>query len=105
MYNRYIDGLEKGINSDELLKATKGNKNFIGYDFYTFLPNVNDVFKGILNEVKKNINNTSINKYGEKILYEDDTPEIPLMSLKKSKEKELGRKLTIKEFRELIKEK
>lgn len=105
MYNRYIDGLEKGINSDELLKATKGNKNFIGYDFYTFLPDVNDVFKGILNEVKKSINNTSINKYGEEILYEDDTPEIPIMSLKKSKEKELGRKLTIKEFKELIKEK
>ena len=94
MYNRYIDGLQKGINSDELLKATKGNKNFIGYDFYTFLPDVNDVFKGILNEVKKNINN----------LPQDDTPEIPLESLKKEKEKELGRKLTIKEFRELIKE-
>lgn len=94
MYNRYIDGLQKGINSDELLKATKGNKNFIGYDFYTFLPDVNDVFKGILNEVKKNIND----------LPQDDTPEIPLESLKKEKEKELGRKLTIKEFRELIKE-
>lgn len=94
MYNRYIDGLQKGINSDELLKATKGNKNFIGYDFYTFLPDVNDVFKGILNEVKKNIND----------LPQDDTPEIPLESLKKEKEKELGRKLTIKEYRELIKE-
>ena len=94
MYNRYIDGLQKGINSDELLKATKGNKYFIGYDFYTFLPDVNDVFKGILNEVKKNIND----------LPQDDTPEIPLESLKKEKEKELGRKLTIKEFRELIKE-
>lgn len=94
MYNRYIDGLQKNINSDELLKATKGNKNFIGYDFYTFLPDVNDVFKGILNEVKKNIND----------LPQDDTPEIPLESLKKEKEKELGRKLTIKEFRELIKE-
>ncbi len=94
MYNRYIDGLQKGINSDELLKATKGNKNFIGYDFYTFLPDVNDVFKGILNEVKKNIND----------LPQDDTPEIPLESLKKEKEKELGKKLTIKEFRELIKE-
>ena len=51
MYNRYIDALQKGINSDELLKATKGNKNFIAYDCYTFLPAVNDVFKGILNEV------------------------------------------------------
>tara|TARA_R100001377_G_scaffold63901_1_gene39486 strand:- start:3100 stop:4890 length:1791 start_codon:yes stop_codon:yes gene_type:complete len=96
MYNRYIDGLEKGINSDELLKATKGNKNFIGYDFYTFLPDVNDVFIGISNELKKNINN---------LIEQDDTPEIPFISLKREKEKELGRKLTIQEFRELIKEK
>ena len=100
MYNRYIDGLERGINSDELLKATKGNKNFIGYDFYTFLPDVNDVFKGISNELKKNINN--LPGY---LIEQDDTPEIPLISLKKEKEKELGRKLTIQEFRELIKEK
>ena len=96
MYNRYIDGLERNINSDELLKATKGNKNFIGYDFYTFLPDVNDVFKGISNELKKNINN---------LIEQDDTPEIPFISLKREKEKELGRKLTIQEFRELIKEK
>ena len=100
MYNRYIDGLERNINSDELLKATKGNKNFIGYDFYTFLPDVNDVFKGISNELKKNINN--LPGY---LIEQDDTPEIPLISLKKEKEKELGRKLTIQEFRELIKEK
>ena len=96
MYNRYIDGLERNINSDELLKATKGNKNFIGYDFYTFLPDVNDVFKGISNELKKNINN---------LIEQDDTPENPFISLKREKEKELGRKLTIQEFRELIKEK
>jgi hypothetical protein len=96
MYNRYIDGLERNINSDELLKATKGNKNFIGYDFYTFLPDVNDVFKGISNELKKNINN---------LIEQDDTPEILFISLKREKEKELGRKLTIQEFRELIKEK
>ena len=95
MYNRYIDGLERNINSDELLKATKGNKNFIGYDFYTFLPDVNDVFKGISNELKKNINN---------LIEQNDTPEIPFISLKREKEKELGRKLTIQEFRELIKE-
>ena len=48
------------------------------------------------NELKKNINN---------LIEQDDTPEIPFISLKREKEKELGRKLTIQEFRELIKEK
>ena len=53
MYNRYILGLEAGLPSDQLLKATKGNKNFIGYDFYTFLPNANDVFVSIRDEIQK----------------------------------------------------
>ena len=89
MYNRYIQGLEAGINSDQLLKATKGNKNFIGYDFYTFLPNANDVFKSIRDEMQKNT----------KVVIEEG------LTLREQKEQELGRKLTIQEFRELTKEK
>jgi len=88
MYNRYIQGLEAGINSDQLLKATKGNKNFIGYDFYTFLPNANDVFLSIRDEIQKNTN----------VVVEEG------LTLREQKEKELGRKLTIQEFRKLTKE-
>ena len=89
MYNRYIQGLEAGINSDQLLKATKGNKNFIGYDFYTFLPNANDVFLSIRDEIQKNTN----------VVVEEG------LTLREQKEQELGRKLTIQEFRQLTKEK
>ena len=89
MYNRYILGLEAGLPSDQLLKATKGNKNFIGYDFYTFLPNANDVFKSIRDEMQKNT----------KVVIEEG------LTLREQKEQELGRKLTIQEFRELTKEK
>ena len=89
MYNRYILGLEVGLPSDQLLKATKGNKNFIGYDFYTFLPNANDVFKSIRDEMQKNT----------KVVIEEG------LTLREQKEQELGRKLTIQEFRELTKEK
>jgi len=88
MYNRYIQGLEAGINSDQLLKATKGNKNFIGYDFYTFLPNANDVFLSIRDEIQKNTN----------VVVEEG------LTLREQKEQELGRKLTIQEFRKLTKE-
>ena len=89
MYNRYILGLEAGLPSDQLLKATKGNKNFIGYDFYTFLPNANDVFVSIRDEIQKNT----------KVVIEEG------LTLRQKKEQELGRKLTIQEFRELTKEK
>ena len=89
MYNRYILGLEAGLPSDQLLKATKGNKNFIGYDFYTFLPNANDVFKSIRDEMQKNT----------KVVIEEG------LTLRQQKEQELGRKLTIQEFRELTEEK
>ena len=89
MYNRYILGLEAGLPSDQLLKATKGNKNFIGYDFYTFLPNANDVFVSIRDEIQKNT----------KVVIEEG------LTLRQQKEQELGRKLTIQEFRELTKEK
>ena len=89
MYNRYILGLEAGLPSDQLLKATKGNKNFIGYDFYTFLPNANDVFVSIRDEIQKNT----------KVVIEEG------LTLREQKEQELGRKLTIQEFRELTKEK
>tara|TARA_R110000737_G_scaffold342241_1_gene366885 strand:- start:664 stop:2430 length:1767 start_codon:yes stop_codon:yes gene_type:complete len=88
MYNRYIQGLEAGINSDQLLKATKGNKNFIGYDFYTFLPNANDVFKSIRDEIQKNTN----------VVVEEG------LTLRQQKEKELGKKLTIQEYLNLTKE-
>jgi len=89
MYNRYILGLEAGLTSDQLLKATKGNKNFIGYDFYTFLPNANDVFVSIRDEIQKNT----------KVVIEEG------LTLRQQKEQELGRKLTIQEFRELTEEK
>ena len=89
MYNRYILGLEAGLTSDQLLKATKGNKNFIGYDFYTFLPNANDVFVSIRDEIQKNT----------KVVIEEG------LTLREQKEQELGRKLTIQEFRELTEEK
>ena len=53
MYNRYITGLQNGHTADELLKPTKGNKKFIGYDFHTYIPNMNDVFKDISESIKK----------------------------------------------------
>jgi len=88
MYNRYIQGLEAGINSDQLLKATKGNKNFIGYDFYTFLPNANDVFKSIRDEIQTNTN----------VVVEEG------LTLRQQKEKELGKKITAQEYLNLTKE-
>ena len=86
MYGRYINGLKQGLTSDQLLKATKGNKKFIGYDFHTFIPNMSDVFKSI-DSVIQTIPST---KSKEEIL-----------SIKQKKEKELGRKLTAQEFLEL----
>ena len=86
MYGRYINGLKQGLTSDQLLKATKGNKKFIGYDFHTFIPNMSDVFKSIDSAIQT-IPST---KSKEEIL-----------SIKQKKEKELGRKLTAQEFLEL----
>lgn len=86
MYIRYMNGLSQGLNPDEMLKATKGNKNFIGYDVSKFLPNMNDVFKDIRNTLNVNTNTTT-----------------DLKTLRLQKEEELGRKLTIEEILELNK--
>tara|TARA_R110000868_G_scaffold410349_1_gene698133 strand:+ start:529 stop:2256 length:1728 start_codon:yes stop_codon:yes gene_type:complete len=83
MYGRYINGLKQGFTSEELLKATKGNKKFIAYDFHTFIPNMNDVFKSI---------NSAIETTPSKV------SAVELLSLKAKKEKELGRKISAQEF-------
>lgn len=90
MYNRYITGLQEGHTADELLKPTKGNKKFIGYDFHTHIPNMNDVFKDISESIKKGT---------------EDQPEIPKQKKKTKKEleDELGRTITISEYEELTK--
>ena len=91
MYGRYMKGLQEGKTPAQLLKATKGNKDFIGYDFHTFLPNMDDVFKEIRNNLKT----------------ENDFPEIPGQETltKAEVEKELGRKITIAEYEEYLKSK
>lgn len=86
MYIRYMNGLSQGLKPDEMLTATRGNKNFIGYDVSKFLPNMNDVFKDIRNNLNVNTNTTT-----------------DLKTLRLQKEKELGRKLTIEEILELKK--
>ena len=86
MYIRYMNGLSQGLKPDEMLTATRGNKNFIGYDVSKFLPNMNDVFKDIRNNLNVNTNTTN-----------------DLKTLRLQKEKELGRKLTIEEILELKK--
>lgn len=86
MYIRYMNGLNKGLNSDEMLTAARGNKNFIGYDVSTFLPKMNDVFQDIRNNFDVNKNTVT-----------------DLKTLRLQKEKELGRKLTIEEILELKK--
>ena len=86
MYIRYMNGLNKGLNPDEMLTAARGNKNFIGYDVSTFLPKMNDVFKDIRNNFNVNTNTVT-----------------DLKTLRLQKEKELGRKLTIEEILELKK--
>jgi len=86
MYIRYMNGLSQGLKPDEMLTATRGNKNFIGYDVSKFLPNMNDVFKDIRNNLNVNTNTTT-----------------DLKTLRLEKEKELGRKLTIEEILELKK--
>ena len=90
MYNRYITGLQNGHTADELLKPTKGNKKFIGYDFHTYIPNMNDVFKDISESIKKGT---------------EDQPEIPKQKKKTKKEleDELGRTITISEYEDLTK--
>ena len=90
MYNRYITGLQNGHTADELLKPTKGNKKFIGYDFHTYIPNMNDVFKDISESIKRG---------------SEDIPEIPKQKKKTKKEleNELGRTITISEYEELTK--
>lgn len=86
MYIRYMNGLNKGLNPDEMLTAARGNKNFIGYDVSTFLPKMNDVFQDIRNNFNVNTNIVT-----------------DLKTLRLQKEKELGRKLTIEEILELKK--
>jgi len=86
MYIRYINGLNKGLNPDEMLTAARGNKNFIGYDVSTFLPKMNDVFQDIRNNFDVNTNTVT-----------------DLKTLRLQKEKELGRKLTMQEILELKK--
>lgn len=86
MYIRYMNGLNQGLNPNEMLKATKGNKNFIGYDINKFLPNMNDVFKDIRDNLNVTINTKN-----------------DLKNLRLKKEEELGRKLTIQEILDLNK--
>lgn len=92
MYLRYIDGLKQGKTPDQLLKATRGNKDFIAYDIHTFIPSMDDVYLGI-----------------KEIIRDPDLPDLPFeKKTKKQLEDELGRKITIEEYDEeyekLIKE-
>ena len=89
MYARYINGLQEGKTSSQLLKATKGNKDFIGYDFHTFVPNMNDVFISIRDNIVSNTDIKDIKNIKNKT--------------KKQIEDELGRTITIEEYLEIIK--
>ena len=52
MYQRYVDGIKKGIPPKTLTDATK--KEFIGKDVLNFMPNANLLFKEIVDQIKKN---------------------------------------------------
>ncbi len=52
MYQRYVDGIKKGIPAKTLTDATK--KEFIGKDVLNFMPNANLLFKEIVDQIKKN---------------------------------------------------
>ena len=88
MYARYINGLQNGKTPAQLLKAAKGNKDFIGYDFHTFLPSMDDVFKSIKDNISAN----------------EDIPQIPDAKTKTKKqiEEELGRPISIEEYLKII---
>jgi hypothetical protein len=87
MYLRYIDGLKQGKTPDQLLTATRGNKDFIAYDIHTFIPSMDDVYQGI-----------------KEIIRDPDLPDLPFeKKTKKQIEDELGRKITIEEYEEIIK--
>jgi hypothetical protein len=88
MYARYINGLQNGKTPLQLLKAAKGNKDFIGYDFHTFLPSMDDVFKSIKDNISAN----------------QDIPEIPNAKTKTKKqiEEELNRPISIEEYLKII---
>ena len=85
MYSRYINGLNEGKTPSQLLKATKGNKDFIGYDFHTFVPNMRDVFISIRNSI------TTDNKLKGNTF-----------KSKKDVELELGKTITATEYLEYI---
>ena len=112
MYARYIGGLKQGLTSDQLLKATKGNKNFIGYDFHTFIPNMNDVFKSINESIKNQstvpsatvpsaieaATNAASSVIGTTGLSAIDTFAEKKKTTKAEMEKELGRRITISDW-------
>ena len=89
MYARYINGLQNGKTPTKLLKAAKGNKDFIGYDFHTFLPSMDDVFKSIKDNISAN----------------EDIQQILDAKIKTRKqiEEELGRPISIEEYTKIIK--
>jgi hypothetical protein len=89
MYARYINGLQNGKTPTKLLKAAKGNKDFIGYDFHTFLPSMDDVFKSIKDNISPN----------------EDIQQILDAKIKTRKqiEEELGRPISIEEYTKIIK--
>ena len=90
MYSRYVQGLREGKTSDELLKAVKGNKSFIAYDLYRFIPSMDDVYKNIRDNLKG----------------DEDLPDIPNKNKKPTKkelEDQLGRTISISEYDELTK--
>jgi len=89
MYIRYINGIKEGKTPDKLLKATRGNKDFIAYDIHTFIPSMDDVYKSIKDNIKAR----------------EDLPEIPNQNKKTKKqiEEKLGRTITIEEYEEIIK--
>ena len=58
MYNRYINGIQSGKTSEDLL--TVNSKDFIGRDINKFIPNADFVFKNIIKKIKKEKSDTPV---------------------------------------------
>lgn len=54
MYDRYQEGIAKGLKPIELIDPT--NKNYIAKDYLSYTVDKNDVFKSMMDKVKKEKN-------------------------------------------------
>ena len=51
MYQRFINGIDKGIPAKTLINPSK--KEFIGKDVLSFMPNANNIFADIIKKIRK----------------------------------------------------